>query len=58
MNKKEEYTPTKISPVVFAVLLIIVLLMFAIGRIGNKHQNTIDEPTTTTTTTTEPSLTE
>jgi len=49
MSKKEEYENTKISPIIFAVLLIIVLLMFAIGKRIDKNKKVESNPNTTTT---------
>jgi len=48
--KKEEYEKTKLSPIIFAVLLILILLMFAIGKYVNKHKPTTDDNRNTTTT--------
>lgn len=50
MKKKEEYENTKISPIIFAVLLIIILLMFAIGKRIDKNKpikNNLNQTTAT-----------
>ena len=48
--KKEKYEKTKLSPIIFAVLLIIILLMFAIGKYISKHKPTTNDNRNTTTT--------
>ena len=53
MPKKEEYEKTKISPLIFAVLLIIILLMFAIGKKIDKNQIVQSDENITSTTTTQ-----
>lgn len=49
MTKKEEYEKTKLSPLIFAVLLIIILLMFAIGKKIDKNKSVDNNEKTTTT---------
>ena len=50
MSNKETNQNTKISPLIFAVLLIIILLMFAIGKRVDKNKNIENKPEQTTTT--------